>query len=236
MADGGTATAVIDRHGHDDRHDRGHRGRMERPTTTDRRWTRQPPLVIAATRAASSTIGPPAPRYVVRHRPAYHGGYYGAAAAGSRRSLLRLPRLRADLRRPRLPRLSACARRRAVITGDAATPATSCWSRWRPASSRISCPATTEPAWRRRDTEGRVVRPRSFSCAAAGVRHRATIRRPSPPSWSANVPARCPYRRLRPRTGRGHRVREPPPGRPRRADRVGELRQPARDRGPGQPC
>ena len=33
-----------------------------------------------------------------------------------------------------------------------------------------------------------------------------------------------------------HRRRKPPPGRPRRADRVGKLRQPARDGSPGQPA
>ena len=46
-------------------------------------------------------------------------------------------------------------------------------------------------------------------------------------------PRRCsprlPHRRFRSRTGQGHRRRTPAPGRPRRADRFGKLRQPARD-------
>src|SRR3546814_5224522 len=53
--------------------------------------------------------------------------------------------------------------------------------------------------------------------------------------WSSDVCSSdlFPHRRLRPRTRPGHRRREPAPGRPRRADRVGKLRQPAGDGGPG---
>src|SRR3546814_3840706 len=64
--------------------------------------------------------------------------------------------------------------------------------------------------------------------AAAPAGARATIDAIPARPGDDDVPARFPHRRLRPRTRPGDRRREPSPGRPRRADRVGKLRQPAR--------
>ena len=59
----------------------------------------------------------------------------------------------------------------------------------------------------------------------------ATIACPRP--WSTHVPRQHEDRRVRPRTRGRARPRAHPPGRPHRADRFRELRQPARARGAG---
>src|SRR3546814_15613841 len=71
--------------------------------------------------------------------------------------------------------------------------------------------------------------------AAAPAGARATIDAIPARPGDDDVPARFPHRRLRPRTRPGDRRREPSPGRPRRADRVGKLRPHAGDGGPGPP-
>ena len=65
----------------------------------------------------------------------------------------------------------------------------------------------------------------------AGGRKPATIARPRP--WSAHVSRQHDDRRVRSRTRDRARPRARPPGRSHRADRLRELREPARARGPG---